>query len=509
MIAAHQNSLDHDTLARSLRHLGRGQRLTNLVERLHLGLPISIGVLGSSVAEHGGCIDQPGARCHEITKAKGSKPYFVRLFRALNTSWPHPSHTMYNGARSAVPPDDFLWCLQSNLPHVSPHLVILEFGSMGRHVKPGLTELLVRRLLLLPSRPVLLFVTVREWCSAAHTNLGQVDDYKYNQSTPMARAERTFESFCRLYNSSCLSYWHALAPPHYAGKPNFARADIASDCLHPHSSRFGAVFLGDMLLHWLRSATEAVHVHETHGNNAEPKDTLLLPLPIFGARALPTNRSSTSTNQRCYSFAEQGLEGGHRSRWRNVAWDTAHCSLKAAHPPLGCERAEKTACPAGTKISQVQPFWYFCKWALVPRRGTLSTGKIAPGLVALLPGATLFVRLGNIFRATVAGAAPSVVLHVALSYLTSYEHMGTVDIHCEALCTCAVQRIDAHQTGGRAERNESVSNTHSFSMQATMASADEDGARSRGCVLRMTVLKVTSSLGHKFKVLSLNIVPVA
>ena len=168
MLAAGQLSLDHDTLARSLRHLGRGQRLTSLFQRLHLGLPISIGVLGSSVAEHGGCIDQPGARCHAIAKSKDAEPYFVRLFRAFNTSWPHPGHEMYNGARPAVPPDDFLYCLQSNLPRTLPHLVILEFGSMGRHLKPAMTELLVRRLLLLPSRPALLFVTVREWCSAAH-----------------------------------------------------------------------------------------------------------------------------------------------------------------------------------------------------------------------------------------------------------------------------------------------------------------------------------------------------
>ena len=503
MLAAGQLSLDHDTLARSLRHLGRGPRLTNLFQRLQAGLPISIGVLGSSVAEHGGCIDQPGARCHAIAKAKGAEPYFVRLFRAINISWPHPGHEMYNGARPAVPPDDFLYCLQSNLPRASPHLVILEFGGMSRHLKPAMTELLVRRLLLLPSRPVLLFVTVREWCSAAHNGYNgvQIDDYGYNQSTPMARAERIFESFCIRYNSSCLSYWHALAPPHYAGTPKFTRADIAKDCLHPHSSRFGAAYLGDMLLHWFRSASEAVNCHETHGDDSE--DTSTLPSPLLRSRRV-SNKSMASTNERCYSFAEQGLLGGHRSRWRMVEWDTSHCNPKDTLTP--CERADKKACPTGTKISQVQPVWFFCRTALVPKRGTLTTGKIAPGLVALLPGATLFVRLDNIFQATIAGAAPSRMVHVALSYLTSYEHMGTVDVHCEALCACDAQRIDAHQSGGQTERNESVSKTYSFSVQPAVPSVSYDEMM-RGCVLRLTVLEATSSLGHKFKVSSLNIVP--
>ena len=227
----------------------------------------------------------------------------------------------------------------------------------------------------------------------------------------------------------------------------------------------------------------------------------MLPPPLLRSR-WASNKSLAGTNQRCYSFAEQGLLGGHRSRWRMVEWDTSHCSPKGAHTP--CERAEKKACPAGTKISQVQPFWYFCKLALVPRRGTLTTGKIAPGLVALLPGATLFIRLDNIFLATVVGAAPSRLVHVALSYLTSYEHMGTVDVHCEALCACDAQRINAHQAGGRTERNESVSKTHSFSVQPAVPSV---GETMRGCVLRLTVLEATSSLGHKFKVSSLNIVP--
>ena len=98
------------------------------------------------------------------------------------------------------------------------------------------------------------------------------------------------------------------------------------------------------------------------------------------------------------------------------------------------------------------------------------------------------------------------MVHVALSYLTSYEHMGTVDVHCEALCACDAQRIDAHQSGGQTERNESVSKTYSFSVQPAVPSVSYDEMM-RGCVLRLTVLEATSSLGHKFKVSSLNIVP--
>ena len=157
--------------------------------------------------------------------------YFTSFFReTINSSWPHPDHTFYNGARDGTPPQDLLNCLLSGLPAGgAPHLLILEFGSMARHARLAMTERLVRRLILLPSRPALLFVTVREWCPAAHIMYNQhVGDYAMNGSSKMAAAEEAFESFCVRYNSSCISYFASLAPHHFAGTVGFGRDDIAS-----------------------------------------------------------------------------------------------------------------------------------------------------------------------------------------------------------------------------------------------------------------------------------------
>ena len=157
-------------------------------------------------------------------------------------------------------------------------------------------------------------------------------------------------------------------------------------------------------------------------------------------------------------------------------------------------------CPTGAKISQVKPFWFFCRTALVPRQDRFKSGKIAPGLVAMLPGSTLFVHLDDPFQAMSAGEPPALEANVALSYLTSYQHMGVVDLRCEASCACLPQQIDAHHIGDRSERNESVSKTRGFSVRPVSALAPHVAP---GCVLRLTVLKSTSSRGHKFKVLSL------
>lgn len=157
--------------------------------------------------------------------------YFAAFFRnVINTTWPNPRHVFYNGARDGIPPHDFESCLLSSLPASgAPHLLLLEFGSMARHVRLGLTERLVRRLVTLPSRPALVFVTVREWCPAAHVaHNAQVGDYAVTAYSKMAGAEQTYERFCQHYNASCLSYFSALAPPHFAGRPGFSRADIAS-----------------------------------------------------------------------------------------------------------------------------------------------------------------------------------------------------------------------------------------------------------------------------------------
>ena len=52
-------ALDADTLARSIVHAGSADAWTPLFARLDAREPIVLGVFGASVAQNGGCLDQP------------------------------------------------------------------------------------------------------------------------------------------------------------------------------------------------------------------------------------------------------------------------------------------------------------------------------------------------------------------------------------------------------------------------------------------------------------------
>ena len=157
--------------------------------------------------------------------------------------------------------------------------------------------------------------------------------------------------------------------------------------------------------------------------------------------------------------------------------------------------------------------------------------KRSPGVVALVAGATLEATIdtrvleddaddaaadshaadadADAIAASEANA--TVVVPLALEYLTSYEGMGAVSLRCLSGCACPTQTIDAHRAAGGggavqpaaaattsdgdAGARVSVYTTHAFSVVGAVGA----------CVLQLQVLNATSSGGHKFKVRSLTV----
>ena len=213
--------VDPLALGRSVIELGSAVGLRPFFDRLHRGEAVSIGLLGASVGQSGGCLSQPYKRCmlyrgvrpslegysYEPTRAG----YLLQLFGAINRSWPHPQHAVFNAATDGIrqvdmyrhssgsseaadhsgllwwthlvpgctqcsgrvvsralghldprrplltpgtPVDATLPCLFSHLPH-EVHLVVLEFGSMARYTTVAAVEATLRVLLSLPSRPAI------------------------------------------------------------------------------------------------------------------------------------------------------------------------------------------------------------------------------------------------------------------------------------------------------------------------------------------------------------------
>lgn len=102
-LALHQHTFKLDAAARerSLRHMGDTYVLHGLHARLARGSPITLGLLVSSVAQNGGCLNQPQRRCMEYRGSKrgcrtvmrfgrserdcgSSKGFAVRVFEAIN-----------------------------------------------------------------------------------------------------------------------------------------------------------------------------------------------------------------------------------------------------------------------------------------------------------------------------------------------------------------------------------------------------------------------------------------
>ena len=226
--------LSNSTLDRSVRALGAPSSLDPLFTRLVLGLPILMGVVGASVAQNAGCLEQPGKRCqfYNGKPGKGPKGWAIRLFEHINATFPHAGHRLYNAALDATPVSLFSDCLFSHLPS-EVHLVVAEWGSMGLHNYKHLPsiERVVRILLRLPSQPMIVHLSSPEWCTQRRTPrafystgdrlMGHVSNFIY-PDTPWARVELETTRVCHHYEQACVSMKEALEPHVLNGDTGFS-----------------------------------------------------------------------------------------------------------------------------------------------------------------------------------------------------------------------------------------------------------------------------------------------
>ena len=114
-----------------MRLLGHPLASHHLFEKLHAGQPITIGVLGASVGQNGGCLDQPGKRCMTMSGVDGRQSGFaVRLLRHINRTWPHPHHRINNSALDGTGAEHAAHCIVGHMPETLD-LVIAEWGSLS------------------------------------------------------------------------------------------------------------------------------------------------------------------------------------------------------------------------------------------------------------------------------------------------------------------------------------------------------------------------------------------
>ena len=517
---------------RAISRLGVVSAFAPFVERLERGLPVTIGQLGASVGQDGGCLAQPYRRCNDLsgvvrTTMQWGRPlrrkfkgYLVRFFETLNGSYPHAAHQLNNSASDATPPQSALDCLFSHLPR-KLDLVILEFGSMARSINYRAAEALLRVLLSLQPRPAVLFLTVREWCRADRAlRFGEPQaPFKRDEKTPWAYAEETFESWCDHYGVGCLSYHRALVEDvafwNSSRGAGYTFRDIGYDCLHPLKGQIGTEVMTDILVHWLRRAVAAAtaarrrdgaqttrgaqHAAAVAASGARAAVVLerfraVVLEPALGPLPPPLQKKKmadqvnefvrSAASGRCYSLLDGYNSPMVYQRLHPAVWSTANCA-NASVPLEACARWSKRQPCLSRALVAPPPVWFYCLNALVPS----GVGKKSPGLIALVPGATLDIELDTRLGEG-GGAQASLRVLAKLQYLTSYEHMGRAVLRCVHRCRCRPQRIDAHQVASGGYRNVSVFAYHEWPIRGAFSD----------CRIRLHVLRGTSSGEHKFKV---------
>ena len=581
-----QHALPLHTLDRGVRLLGHPISLDRLFAQLHAGKPITIGVLGASVAQNGGCLDQTGKRCMVYRGAANTPAGFaVRMLRHINRTWPG-DHRINNMALDGTGAEHAAHCVVGHVP-AEVELVIAEWGSMALHTVRALPsiERIARVLLARPRPPVLLHLSVHEWCSQRVTprSLYQVGDVLKGSlkawvypDTPWAAVEEESTRISRHYGQPSVSVHAALAPHVLAHEPNFALDDITGpDCLHPVNGRHGIEYVEALLVHWFERAHALWHhatserrdlLHPTRPSDMPASMGLASvdartfstgATPLRGSRrsrgllglgvgvlppALHVVNADVRIHTRCYAFMHERQDVRQAimapADWCSVgsgSWSTASAPAAstigvegAGSQVASCWATERATCPPTVDARAMESlnrksYAYrraeaqqtaYLKFLLAPPRHWFYCGmslgglrrKISAGLVALVPGSMLRVRVAGW------NAADSPRAEMALEHLTSYEGMGVARLECIDECMCEPQVIDAHKTNEI--RNVSVFESHRFPVRARWPLAlavrrqRQGGAAARewSCGVLITLLDQTQSGQHKFKVRSIEVV---
>ena len=121
-------------------------------------------------------------------------------------------------------------------------------------------------------------------------------------------------------------------------------------------------------------------------------------------------------------------------------------------------------------------------------------GKYKPGWISNTSGSVLRMTVN------VENSSPGVRQTIGLSFLTSYEHMGTAKLSCVQVCRCSDKLMDGHERVHRHSIPKMTIIEPKWPVSATLRSSN---VTKRWCVLQVEVLNKTFSGGHKFKVLQL------
>ncbi|KAI7842797.1 hypothetical protein COHA_003543 [Chlorella ohadii] len=382
---------------RGVTYSGSGAALRRLAAKLLAGQPVSLVAIGGSVTSMGG-------------REPDGESYIARVFQYINTTFPHRQHRMYNEGVPATSSETFEPCVESIVPQ-DADLVVVEFAinDPGPPISYASKfrrryEQLLRRLLLLPSKPAVILLQAYPWWMSfgdgfwqglyyrePETELTVLGQY-YDLPVVSVRAaawrlmQAGIEGFkvdkvtFRPYQRSRANQSHAIPLADASEKDDYFFEDV----VHPDTSKLRV--LAELAIHPLATAVEEVAAGVA---DEERQDAQLQGLP---PPMIPGVRHTALSS--CYRL----------EKFTPLVKDTQGFEYRPERPEA--------------------PSFVLQKW----------------GWSGLQPGhwAELEVDTEQMGRASAKQQAV-----VELVYLAGHQDMGTAHVTCVSGCTCPLTRLNA------------------------------------------------------------------
>jgi hypothetical protein len=504
-----------------------------LFRRLRRGLPVQTMAIGSSVTgamggcTHGlspNCPNHCGGECYNI--ARRGSGWLRRFSDWLDVRWPvdhrnsstgRRSHSAYNGGKGATHFEHYASCLDSYLPGGPVHLFVLEAtlppGAEACQAidRMKAIERLLETLHAREPRPaVLLLRSLCAWDSQARGQaciFNALHGMAHRYGAPFVDLRAASFEGDALRRHAQSTFGNSTPYPARVGR--FTPRALLKDDIHPGPT--GEAVIADVLAYALlraqavarraafaaAAATGGTRRHSSAGAGAGVGDGA--PRGATGVAAGNVTRRFTYD---CFAF--EGWK--QQSEVLTATKVFVGGLLRPAHVPLSRG------------------------WAYTLRGDTVAgspneQAKLKPGLLATHAGAVAEVAV-VMKRRSSGGAQPFVVLE----YLRAARQMGRVNVSCLLGCSCASQVIDAHSAptrGGRVFHGPAQHVAHVLRVQllpsgralrtgeeqawpgrAEGAADDaepEATAEATTCTLRVALLNASSSDGHSFKLVGLQV----
>ncbi|KAK3237601.1 hypothetical protein CYMTET_52332 [Cymbomonas tetramitiformis] len=381
---------------------------------------------------------------------------------------------LYNAGQPAVGAMDYLTCLHNWCPQeaaVDVFLFELSVTAPSSAHDFGSVESLLRWALSLPQQPAVIFVNFFSWCDELPSSDWRRCKHKtHGPSAKMQLRSNFSDSRGAIKHDLLLDLAKHYGVPVVSHKTSLYREiehgqlvleDITSEGVHPNVG--GQWLTGNMLIYLLQAAmgTPAAQTPPqgpTPGEHEVQSTAERLPEHLY-----PNGGLHHEQFRKCYGFEHNEKAFAKRDgkndpdRWR--AYLTTGGMAWPSIPRMDGWRFE----------------------AVEEASNTIHK----PGLLATVPGAVLEVELDTSLDPPLYTGQPFATIH----YLSSFEHMGRVDITCRE-CECLQQQLDAHRTED--ERSQ-------------MKDSRIHLSPSNGCIMRFTVANATSSGEHKWKLQRISI----